>query len=87
MFKFSQALVIAVILVAFALLNKQLGAERIFLIVLYLLLATVFPWLMVPVGVVAIIWQMYNTSLSGQIASWAKGFAPQPADKIGAGAH
>lgn len=69
-FKFSQALVIAVILVLFAYIAKQLTAERIFLIVFYLLAATVIPWLMVPLGIVAIIWSLFKTpAITGWLTS------------------
>lgn len=60
-FKFSQALVIAAVLVGFAYLNSQLTHQRIFLIVLYLLLATIVPWLMVPLGLVAVLWSLFKS--------------------------
>lgn len=90
LFKFSQALVLAVILVALALLDKELTAQRVFLIMLYLLLAAVFPWLMVPIGVIAIVWQLINGNAAAHIQSFAANFAPQAgpdSSKIGAGSH
>ena len=77
-FKFSQALVIAVVLVAFALLNGALAAKQMFLIVFYLLLASVFPWLMVPLGVVAIMYQLAVGGVASKIAAFAGNFSGKP---------
>lgn len=88
-FRFSQALVIAVILTGLALLNKKLGPSEIFVLMLYLLLAAVFPWLMVPIGVIAILWQLYSGGAT-KIAGFFQNFAPSKAPdsgKIGAGSH
>lgn len=71
MFKFGQALVIAVILGAFAWYQGQLGAQRIMLLVFYLLLAAIVPWLMVPLGVILVLWDLLNTN---QLSSWIKSF-------------
>ena len=79
MFKFSQALVVALILVAFALLTSSLTAPRVFLIVFYLLLATVFPWLMVPLGVVAIIYQLAVGGVASKIAAFTGNLTGKPA--------
>lgn len=75
-FKFSQALVIAAVLFFFAYLNKQLEAPRIFLIVFYLLLATIFPFIMVPIGLVAILWSLFQTPI---LLEWFKGLGSKAA--------
>lgn len=68
------AFVVALILTVLAIVDKHFSSTFIFALMLYLILAAIVPYIMVPIGVVAIVWLLYtNQNISKWLASFRKG--------------
>ena len=65
--KFSAVLTIAILLTVVAIYEKHFSSSFLFALILYVLLGTLLPFIMIPLGVVAIIWLIYVGNLRTDI--------------------
>ena len=75
MFSFRVAFGIAVALVTIAALNRHFSVGYLALVILYLILASFVPWLMVPLGIVIVIVEVLDSK--GGIFGWIASFKGQ----------
>jgi hypothetical protein len=68
---FKVAFGIAIVMVVIAAINKHATAGLFALVLLYLLLAALLPWLMVPVGIALVLVEILS---SGNIIAWIQSF-------------
>lgn len=72
---FKLAFGLAVLMVIIASISGRISAGYFALVLLYLLLASFLPWLMVPIGVVIVLYQVFGTG-ENKIAEWVSSFKP-----------
>lgn len=60
-------------MVIIAAVSGRISAGYFALVLLYLLLASFLPWLMVPIGVVVIIFQLFGSG-DNKVSAWLSSF-------------